>query len=330
MKRCFVPVCTLVLALVLISSARAAEKVGVIVSIKAPVTIQREGAEFAANLGEEIHLGDLVRTGISGKAKILFEGRVILVIIDNTEVEISKHLYDPKENTTKSFFELKSGFVRTILEKYHDTSLDISSRNAVAGVRGTDFLMKYTPDRDQTQVYVLRGAVEVKSRLEAVPGAASVRERQWIEVLGSRPPGPAQALSKEAARDLEAKTSMPDQVSGKSHKAFRAARDAGGKAGERVPSKKIVGGAGLSQPQNPQVSVVGRDFIPPASIISGAGGSVAGAGGAAGSSGIGSAADRGIPGSSTIRVDQGGRPGDVGSAVGRPGDSGGVPDILGR
>ncbi|MCX6357467.1 MAG: FecR family protein [Candidatus Aureabacteria bacterium] len=301
-----------------------AEKVGVIVSIKAPVMIQREGKEFNANLGEEVHLGDTVRTGIPGRVKVLLDGRVMLMVIENTEVAIEKHLYDQKTNTTNSVFDLKNGFVRTILEKFHDTSLDINSRNAIAGVRGTDFLMRYTPDRDLTQVYVLRGTVEVRNRLEGVPGPVSLMEKQWVEVAGSRAPGQPQALSSEAADALAGETTMPDQVSGKAQKAFKAAK--GGKAGGRGTSKKVADGTGINQPPNTQVSVVGRDFIPPASVGMG------GAAGAVGGTASARAADgsRPLPGGSGARVDQGGRPGDIGSTLGRPGSSGGVPDILGR
>ncbi|MCX6355664.1 MAG: FecR family protein [Candidatus Aureabacteria bacterium] len=320
-----------ILLMVALCSTAGVEKVGTIVALKPPVMIERNGVESAANLGDEIHLKDVVTTGIAGRAKILFDGKVILVVAENTTIEITKHLFDIKQNTANSIFDLKSGLVRAILEKYHNTSLDISSRNAIAGVRGTDFLMRYTSEKEMTQVYVLRGVVEVKQRLETMPGAVSLKENQWMEIAAGNPPGAPQMLPKESAETLRGETSLPEQVSSKSQKAFKpAARsDAGEKAREKQ-MKKAAGEGTIIKAQNPQVSVVGQDLILPSSVGGGPGGGTSGlAGGAASAaSSVGSA--RGLPGGSGVRVDQGGRPGGIGPAVGRPGGSGGVSDILGR
>ena len=321
-----------IVLMIALCSTAGAEKVGTIVALKPPVTIERNGAEYTGNLGDEIYLKDVITTGISGSAKILFEGKVILVVAENTTVEITKHLFDVKQNTANSIFDLKSGLVRAILEKYHNTSLDISSRNAIAGVRGTDFLMRYTSEKEMTQVYVLRGVVEVKQRLETVPGVVSLKENQWTEINAGNPPGAPQMLSKEAAEELKGQTSLPEQVSSKSQKAFKPADrgDAGGKAREKQ-MKNAAGEGTIIKAQNPQVSVVGQDLILPSSVGGGSGGGAAGLGGGAASAGAGSVGGaRGLPGGSGVRVDQGGRPGGIGPAVGRPGDSGGVSGILGR
>lgn len=253
--------------LVITTGGASVVNVGVITAIKVPVTIQRGDDEFSAQLGDEIFLSDLIKTGIAGRAKILFEGEVILIVAEETTVTITKNLYDSKRRWRDVIYDLRKGMIRTMLEKYsRDSSFIVNSQNAVAGVKGTDFLVRYSQGRELTRIYVLDGKVEVKSRLETVPGIALLTADQWTEVAGNISPAEPRSLTEKEAGELREMTSISDQVTASSMKNFRTDSDRRARAGKALGKSDLP--AAYIPPGNPQVSVAGRDLIIRPSAVS--------------------------------------------------------------
>jgi hypothetical protein len=309
------------------------EGIGVITALKGPVTIQRGGTMVSPRLGDAIEMHDVITTGIGGGVKILFQGRVISILGENTSVEITQHFFDTTVNRRDSVFSLRSGLIRSLIEKFtKDSRYIIGTDNAIAGVKGTDFLVRYTPGRRLTQVYVLEeGEVEVRNRLEAVTGFVTLSPNQWTEVAGKNAPEPARVLTKVSADALRSETLLPDQVDLRSREKYKAG--AGADVGKNKARKLVEASSARRpavNPQNPQVDIVGQDFILPSGAIPGA------AAGAQGLSpgGAGAAGARGaLPGGGGGRVGPGGRPGSPGGLIGAPGgegQGGGLPGLIGK
>lgn len=102
-----------------------------------------------------------IETSPSSRARIVFN--------DGTELNLSEgsdFRLQPADEKTKApgFFELAMGRVRALVKKTLNTgySFEVRSRDAVMGVRGTEFIVEVT--RDRTSLCTFTGVVEVQSR----------------------------------------------------------------------------------------------------------------------------------------------------------------------
>lgn len=266
MKNC--PLLAVLICFALCAVAPA-EPVGVITALRLPATLIRGGESMTARLGDEVHVRDMIQTGIGGRAKILFKDDVMIFISENTAVEISRHLYDLKRGWRDSIFDLRKGMIRSMFEKYtRDSSFIVDSGNAIAGAKGTDFLVRYSPDEELTQVWVFAGLVEVRSRLakEALP--ALLKLNSMTEVKGSMAPAAARPLSDREAAELKGESSFQDEVRPEARKELGPSGKSVGVSAKPKGLPKVTGvQQPFARPQNPQVSVVGQDFIPPSGAV---------------------------------------------------------------
>lgn len=101
-----------------------------------------------------------VETGSSDRARILFSDGTELSLGPATEFRLN-----PADQKTKTpgFFELALGRARALVKKRANgnKAFEIRSRDAVMGVRGTEFIAEVT--RDRTSLCTFNGTVEVQS-----------------------------------------------------------------------------------------------------------------------------------------------------------------------
>ena len=257
------------MALFLPSSMGMAQVVGKITGLKPSVMIERNGREFAAGLNEDILLRDVVRTGIGGRAKVVLKDEVMLTVAENTAVEITEHLFDEKKNWRNDSLHIQKGLIRLLLRMYgQDSNFVVNSGNAVAGAKGTDFLVRYdpTPARELTQVYVLEGIVDVHNRLKTIPGLVRLTANEWSEVLTRQRPKPPHKLSREAADALRNETSLAEQVTKASKKNFGSATAKNSDMLKQQGALKRKGPPVAKEAGNPYVDIVGQDMIFPGSL----------------------------------------------------------------
>lgn len=263
MKTALAP-CLALAALHCFSADLPAAHVGVFTAVKAPVAVLRGDETISARVGDELRLGDCVQTGVGGRAKILFQDEVLLLVTENTAVAITKHLFDTKRSWRDSVFDLRKGMIRSTLEKYSpDSAFIVNSPNAIAGVKGTDFLVRHTPGAEPlTELFVFQGTVEVKNRLARLPDTVSLTAGSRTEVRGNAPPLLSSPLSASDRGELDAASSLADQVTAKACKGVVAPLAGMRGRGQRGAASAAGGVQGAMQTQNLQVSVAGQDFIP--------------------------------------------------------------------
>jgi hypothetical protein len=115
-----------------------------------------------ARVGTEVFEGDRLQTGEKSRLKVLFSDDVILALGSQTEVVVEKHLFDPKSGARSARLDLVKGTLRSLVQKLVAGSrADFSVRtgNAVAGVRGTEFVL--VADGEETKLYTYSGEVEL-------------------------------------------------------------------------------------------------------------------------------------------------------------------------
>ncbi len=112
--------------------------------------------------GTRVHEKDQIRTLLRGHVKIVFDDGNIANIKPNSEIIVQEYSMGKDK---RALLNLIKGRVRSkVRQKYegNDTSyFRVKTKSAVAGVRGTDFVVEYTnKDRWITKVSTLEGEVK--------------------------------------------------------------------------------------------------------------------------------------------------------------------------
>jgi hypothetical protein len=116
----------------------------------------------AAKDGDQISNGDLVRTKTGGTTEVVYQDGTVLRVAQRSRIDIGEHFSGNKPDSSE--VKLIRGKVRAIVDlKQIKTSgpkrFEIRTANAIAGVRGTDFIV--THERALTNVLVNTGEVYV-------------------------------------------------------------------------------------------------------------------------------------------------------------------------
>ena len=97
--------------IVAVGGPAAAEQAGTFVAVDGEVEIGRGGSFSPVAIGTPVHVGDEVRTGETGKARIAFRDRSTLNVGTSSRVVIDENVFDVDEGTFKSYLKLIEGKV---------------------------------------------------------------------------------------------------------------------------------------------------------------------------------------------------------------------------
>jgi hypothetical protein len=124
----------------------------------------------------ELHERDRVESGHDGLALVNFEGGNKLHVHPDTEVEVKEYQNPKVEESRKALLHLIRGKIRNQVEQKYNGKTSyyrVSTKAAVAGVRGTDFLVEHHEDVGlETKVATFAGKVIF----------ASLDEKQAVEI----------------------------------------------------------------------------------------------------------------------------------------------------
>jgi hypothetical protein len=117
----------------------------------------REVAFRKGKLKDPLNPGDQIRTLANSRAKLWFRDETVLILNENTTMEIAQFQMDPPGQTQKSRLKVLHGAIRFILAKVltgTTRTFEIEGKTAVMGVRGTDGIFRTSsPDT----IYLLSG-----------------------------------------------------------------------------------------------------------------------------------------------------------------------------
>lgn len=156
----------LALVVVLGGGALAAEEAGKVVSVRGgDLQRQAKGAWETLAAGEEVHMGERLRTGAGVVAVLEYPGVGRFVIGPSSEIEMGR---EPRDFTTS----MNRGALWMQADPAPGGRAAISTPIAVAGVRGTAFSMVFGEGESAVCACTCEGQVEVTAAdgtLLAVP-----------------------------------------------------------------------------------------------------------------------------------------------------------------
>lgn len=160
-----------------------------ILRVKGEVEIRRvNGAEEKAKVDVRLFEGDVVKTTPSARVKLLMAGGKNTVVLGGgTSLKMDSVAKQSSRGTSPGVkMKLTEGSVRSsVNQKYSgigDDVFEVRTPNAVAGVRGTIFLVSYNKNKRQSTLATEKGAVEWRA------GGANkmVRQGEFSAVVGAR------------------------------------------------------------------------------------------------------------------------------------------------
>lgn len=271
--------CRVLLLLLLLCPAgvEAAEGVARISTVYGPVDILDKGKipSLPARVGARLHNGDMVRTKSGGYAEVLYDDGVLLKIAQRSRVDIGGQLSSGKGAV--AIGRLARGKVEAIVDPAavaggngaagKSGRFEIHTPNAVAGVRGTDFIVTY--QRQVTGILVRRGNVYTYNQ-RMPERVVNLAPATVTSITAGSPPLPARAASLREIERLERgispqPESRPEGAAGEGAERPPGSSDQGGgaavagdiiPAGSALPPLVAAGDAdgGLSQPLAPAVA----------------------------------------------------------------------------
>jgi len=148
--RSFMGVLGLLALILLFPFSALAEPVGKFTAVEGKVDITSPGEEARpAQVGDEISVGDIVRSKSKSKAEITFHDGNILRFAQNTRVKISE--YKVGEEGSRGILKLFRGKIQSIVNRVLGGTFgrkkkyifEVHTPSAVCGVRGTNFFTWY-------------------------------------------------------------------------------------------------------------------------------------------------------------------------------------------
>jgi hypothetical protein len=202
MLRIGTAVFTIGIAAVLAAAASAGE-VGTLAAAEGTAEVQHDGRWSPARIGSPVQVGDAVRTGHDGRARIVFQDDTVLNVGNSSFLVVDRQIFDPDKGGSRSLMKLLRGRVRALVSEYYQrpgSAYEVETDTAVAGVRGTEFIVEYDPEESVTEVVGVSGTVQVNSVLDRARRGVYVTAGELSTVRRGQFPGPPPRLDEDTFR----------------------------------------------------------------------------------------------------------------------------------
>lgn len=200
------------------ASANAQNVHGVLRVVKGDVQVKNAKGETAkARIGGKVFPKDVIITGKDARAKIVMVDNNEINVSPESQIEIQHYEFDPAGGKKDVLLNVIYGKVRSKVEQKYDgktSKFQIKTPGAVAGVRGTDFMMGFNRADRSSRVVTFEGKVDfgmpgpggsIMNPVSVAPGMTAA-----VNAAGSAPSVPAPMPKEELAKmDVETKADAP-------------------------------------------------------------------------------------------------------------------------
>jgi hypothetical protein len=191
-------------------AAAKGEAVGMISLCEGPANVASGGTVREAMAGDELYEGDALSTGAGGKIKVLFRDDSLVTLSGNARLEVTGFRVDASNKLRTSVLTLVRGKVMSLVSRMYAnpaSGFEVKTKTAVAGVRGTRFVVETGDGPDRIATF--EGEVVV-SKTDG-KGQVSVAAGNYAEVGEAAPAALAmsEGLKSRFAGDLMKVDKMP-------------------------------------------------------------------------------------------------------------------------
>jgi len=195
---------------------------GVLRVVKGEVQVKNSKGETAkARIGGKVFPKDTVITGKDARAKIVMVDNNEINVSPDSQIEIQSYEFDPNGGKKDVLLNVIYGKVRSKVEQKYDgktSKFQIKTPSAVAGVRGTDFMVGFSRREGSSQVVTFTGRVEfgipgpggtIANPVFVTPGMTAA-----VNAAGAAPSAPAPMPKEELAKMDKDSNAEPPKAQG--------------------------------------------------------------------------------------------------------------------
>ena len=181
----------------------ADSSIGKVIAVRGDAVIKDQYGDMSElKRGRDVYVGEEIYTKSSSYVKIFLKDDSVLTIGEDSRFKAKKFIYNDSERT--SVFQLFKGKLKAVINKFVNKAMknhvSVETPTAVAGVRGTEFIVGVGDNGNakETSVDVLDGAVEVSD--SSGNGSVLVTKGFFTKVLMGRSPLQPQQLTPKALK----------------------------------------------------------------------------------------------------------------------------------
>lgn len=204
----------------LASSTWAADlSIGEITFVQGSVDVVRAGGRLIihAKTGTTISKGDTIKTGNGSKAAIKLKDESSVYVAANSNMELTDYNIDAGQKKRNGLVKAFAGKVRLAVSmiikesdsvsEWKSTNFSIETPTAIAGVRGTDFVVSVHPGR--TMLVVLEGVVSFMSISGNIGREVVIGANQSSNVKKNAPPAKPSTITLQQRQSIISETTPP-------------------------------------------------------------------------------------------------------------------------
>ena len=128
-----------------VGAAVAADPVGYVKVAEGEALVLTSGKAVLAQPGLAIAVGQVLKTGRTGRLGVSFRDNTVMSLGPDTEVLVDDYLYAPGQDELKFGASLLRGtmhFISGVIAKLKPEAVSIRTPGGTIGIRGTRFLVK--------------------------------------------------------------------------------------------------------------------------------------------------------------------------------------------
>jgi ferric-dicitrate binding protein FerR (iron transport regulator) len=190
--------------------ARAAlgqQEAGTVAATEGTAEISHGAGFEPASPGAAVFMGDELRTGKPGQMRVVFQDDSVLNLGDDTRLTVDEQVFQPQSGLFRATLSLLRGKVRALVGEYYSrpgAEYELKTTTAVAGVRGTEFVVSFEPTTELTEVLAISGSVEVHSTRDRIARGVLITAGELTTVApGELPQEPRQIQEPDRWRYLQ-------------------------------------------------------------------------------------------------------------------------------
>jgi hypothetical protein len=190
-------------------SAQQPNSIGQVVALTGQALVQHRAGTSAEPLTMQSRLyqDDLIHTQTASKVRLALVDGTTLVLGEHSTLHLSEFVYSPGQSRKSLLTMVQGAFKLVISQVLPRSTFEVHTTNAVAAVRGTEWLGQVT--RDATAILVLEGEVAVSHASPTVAGTVRLTAGSGTDVVGQQPPTPPKPWGEARIRALVAATTLP-------------------------------------------------------------------------------------------------------------------------
>lgn len=203
-------------------SSAAQESVGRLKEAEGPVSVERPspppGRVITVKAGteEELFIGDLVKTGLGGKARLVLKDETVITLAEEAEMEVREAIFEPAAGRRSTTVRVLQGMARAVIPpipNQRESSFTFETPTAVVGVRGSEGVAN-AESGEKTTMFCLEDTWGAKNIDPDVKGDEPCPPNHFTEIWKGKPPTKAALIPAALLLQIQGATTLGGAAGG--------------------------------------------------------------------------------------------------------------------